>query len=314
MDDFIDGLDDPKGLRSRKNYTVAERSRIAQEALTHGRNNTARKYGIDRSMVGRWMRSMDLFQSAPDQSSRRRLPKTPSMVGSNPDMDEDMQWMQRGKWALDHKTKPPQALGYLEHWAAKLVGVQRMFRPKMLKGTILLFAADHGVAAEDGSMFNAHVSMTQAIKSISDGTATISVLCKAYGLDLITTDVGVNTLELFPGLQRRRLPDCTGTRSILHPDGAMTDAQLDKALDVGQEIASEAIAASRTETKTDGGFAVGVSDMGFANTTAAAALFLGILRYQGKTGTAVDVFGEARNPNQAAAHAQRLGVVDRAVN
>ncbi|KAI9343938.1 hypothetical protein BDR26DRAFT_917380 [Obelidium mucronatum] len=79
---------------SRNTYTIETKIKVAEMGLLRGRNIAAKEFGLNGSMVGRWMRSIDIMRStlapsheshASDVSSgpkRRRLPDGNSMVSS----------------------------------------------------------------------------------------------------------------------------------------------------------------------------------------------------------------------------------------
>ncbi|HEX6202317.1 MAG TPA: nicotinate-nucleotide--dimethylbenzimidazole phosphoribosyltransferase [Thermoanaerobaculia bacterium] len=163
--------------------------------------------------------------------------------------------------ALEGKLKPPGSLGRLEDWAAQLAVLQRTLEPRVERGRVLVFAADHGVAAEGVSAYPA--SVTAGLMRVSAaGTTGIGVLGRSLGVEVEVVDVGVD--EDFDGLagivhaKVRR-----GSRNLA-AEPALADGELEAALAVGREAAGRAIA--------DGVAAVALGEMGIGNSTAAAAL------------------------------------------
>ncbi|KAI8852400.1 nicotinate-nucleotide-dimethylbenzimidazole phosphoribosyltransferase-like protein [Chytridium lagenaria] len=79
------------------------------------------------------------------------------------------------------------SLGYLESWSMQLMVIQKTLEPKITKGTILLFAADHGVSDEDVSQYPKSVTK-EMLRNLNAGGAAINALCNANGLDLVVRD------------------------------------------------------------------------------------------------------------------------------
>jgi nicotinate-nucleotide--dimethylbenzimidazole phosphoribosyltransferase len=160
---------------------------------------------------------------------------------------------------LDAKTKPLGALGELERLAARIARIQRRLTPSIAHAEALVFAADHGVAAEGVSAFPQAVT-AQMVANFLAGGAAICVLARAHGARLRVVDAGVAAdLAPHPVLLARSLG--RGTRNFVHAP-AMTEAQCCKALNEGI-----ALGASLPEY----GVLV-LGEMGIANTTSAAAL------------------------------------------
>ncbi|KAJ3208408.1 hypothetical protein HDU67_006767 [Dinochytrium kinnereticum] len=233
------------------------------------------------------------------------------MVQGQTDTEEDAQWLKKAQWTIDHKTKPPGSMGYLETWSTQLMVLQKTMSPKVSKGTILLFAADHGVADEDVSQYPKAVT-GEMLKNLNQGGAAINALCNANGLDLVVTDVGVDTTTVLPKVHMRKPKGCHGSRSILNPDGALTANDLQTALDAGQEAAQDAIKRMRSSTSSEGEFAIGLGELGIGNTTIAAALLLAVIRYRGRESAAEDVAGKGTGVTDERM-VKKVGVIDRAV-
>src|SRR5262252_1803257 len=83
----------------------------------------------------------------------------------------------------DSLTKPAGALGRLEDLAVRLAGLQRRERPSLEKTSIVVFAADHGVAADGVSAYPQAVT-TEMVRNFSRGGAAISVLARALDAEL----------------------------------------------------------------------------------------------------------------------------------
>ena len=139
-------------------------------------------------------------------------------------------------------TKPPGALGRLEDLAIWFAGWQGDPRPRIAKTQIVVFAANHGVAAQGVSAFPAEVT-AQMVANFRAGGAAINQLAGLHGARL---DVLPLTLEA--------------------PTADFTQGP---ALSAAECIAS--LSAGWMSVDPDGDVLV-VGEMGIANTTAAAAL------------------------------------------
>ena len=158
-------------------------------------------------------------------------------------------------------TKPPGSLGKLEELAIKFSAIQRTQQPQVKNVQISIFAADHGIANENVSAFP-QVVTTEMIKNFSRGGAAISVLAKELNAKLEVIDLGtvVEAGEL-EGVISSRI--ATSTENFAQ-QAAMTEEQLDKALDAGAAAVQRAI-------DSDAHVFIG-GDMGIANTTSATAM------------------------------------------
>ncbi|WP_432723476.1 nicotinate-nucleotide--dimethylbenzimidazole phosphoribosyltransferase [Jeongeupia wiesaeckerbachi] len=162
-------------------------------------------------------------------------------------------------------TKPPGSLGRLEALAVWFAARQGSVVPTRLQPAIVVFAADHGVAAEGVSAFPAEVT-GQMVSNFVTGGAAINVLAREAGAALSIVDVGVAHDYPYPAQTAAplfRTPVAAGTHN-LRREAAMSVAEATLAWNIGRESALEAI--GRGKTLLIGG------EMGIANTTAAACL------------------------------------------
>lgn len=181
-------------------------------------------------------------------------------------------------------TKPPGALGRLEELAVELAGLQRCERPRLERVRIVVFAADHGVAAEGVSAFPQAVTV-EMIRNFARGGAAISVLARSLGATLEVVDVGAaGTVELLPGVVSRRVAD--GSANFCRKP-AMSVEQRDSALSAGREAVERGLAAGMD-------LFIG-GEMGIANTTVATAVACAILHLDpalvAGAGTGLDAAG-----------------------
>ncbi|MBF8223277.1 nicotinate-nucleotide--dimethylbenzimidazole phosphoribosyltransferase [Halomonas sp. 328] len=164
---------------------------------------------------------------------------------------------------LDNLTKPPGSLGRLERLAIELALIQGEALPRVSPPGVLVFAADHGVAAEGVSAFPQAVT-AQMVANFAAGGAAINVFARQHGARLEVIDVGVAG-EL-PAEVRQAVVNAKvrpGTRNLARED-AMTRDEAEAAIGVGIQAAERAVAA--------GCRCLIVGEMGIANTTASSAL------------------------------------------
>ena len=139
-------------------------------------------------------------------------------------------------------TKPPGALGRLEELAQWYAGWRGDPRPTVEAPQIIVFAGNHGVAAQGVSAFPADVT-AQMVLNFQAGGAAINQLAAAAGakLDVIALELDRPTADFTTG-------------------PAMREAEVVTALQAGWQAVDPA---------TD---LLVVGEMGIANTTAAAAI------------------------------------------
>ena len=161
---------------------------------------------------------------------------------------------------IDHKTKPQGALGLLEDLALQLGLIQRSESPSLHGPQMVVFAADHGIAAEGVSAYPQTVTV-QMVGNMLAGGAAINVFARQHGFALQVVDAGVAAdLPAHPQLLQRKMGYGT-QNSVVAP--AMTRAQAQAALLAGMKI-MQALP----------GNVVAFGEMGIANTSAAALLLV----------------------------------------
>jgi len=184
-------------------------------------------------------------------------------------------------------TKPPGSLGRLETIAVDLAALQGRERPRVDRVRIVVFAADHGIAAEGVSAYPQSVT-AEMVRNFSAAGAAIAVMARILGADLEVVNVGtVVELPPLPGVVDRRI--AAGTANAAHV-AAMTLQQYTAAVAAGREAVERAQAAGAEL------FIAG--DMGIANTTSASAVACALLGVAGSElagpGTGLDAAGVAR--------------------
>ena len=159
---------------------------------------------------------------------------------------------------IDHKTKPLGALGRLEGLALQLGLIQRSETVALRQPQMVVFAADHGVAAEGVSAFPQAVTV-QMVANMLAGGAAVNVFARQHGFALQVVDAGVAAeLPAHPQLLQRKV--APGTRNLC-TEPAMTHDQALSALHAGVQI-----------VQTLPGNVVAFGEMGIGNTSAAALL------------------------------------------
>jgi nicotinate-nucleotide--dimethylbenzimidazole phosphoribosyltransferase len=180
-------------------------------------------------------------------------------------------------------TKPPGALGRLERLAIWMGGWQGTDRPHADHPQIVIFAGNHGVAAQGVSAFPPQVTV-QMVANFAHGGAAINQLARAFAarLDVHALDLDRPTADFTQG-------------------PAMTEAEVVAALAKGYEAVDP------------GADLLVTGEMGIGNTTVAAALAAALFGGAGWAGrgTGVDNAGLARKEAAVAAglarHAAALG-------
>ena len=160
--------------------------------------------------------------------------------------------------AIDNKTKPQGALGRLESLALQLGLVLGGRTPRLREPQLLVFAADHGIAARGVSAYPSDVTW-QMVHNFLAGGAAASVLARQHGLALTVVDVGVaHDFAPQPGLLQAKV--APGTADMTRGP-AMTEQQCREALQVGRSAVADRP-----------GNAVLLGEMGIGNSSAAALL------------------------------------------
>lgn len=208
----------------------------------------------------------------------------------------DLRLLAQAQARLDRLTKPIGSLGRLEELAALYVMITGEMNPKVPRGAVYTFAADHGVTVEGVSAYPSAVT-PQMVLNFLRGGAGVNVLARHVGIEVRVVDIGVAfDFESAPGLiQRKVMP---GTKNLM-VESAMSLAQAEQALHVGIELA--------TEAAQEGIGLIGTGEMGIGNTTASSAIAAVM------TGRSVaEVTGRGTGIDDAG-HAHKIDVIQRAL-
>lgn len=186
---------------------------------------------------------------------------------NNPIKKVDQKALQGASYRQHQLTKPPGSLGELETVVVRLASMQGREKPRLDNINITIFAADHGVAAENVSAFPQSVTL-EMIKNFSAGGAAICVIANELEANLDVVNLGtVAELEPLAGVSDNRV--AAGTKNFTIEE-AMTQEQLISALNFGSEAAGKA-KASNVDLFIAG-------EMGIANTTSATAIASALLK------------------------------------
>jgi len=171
------------------------------------------------------------------------------------------EWFKIAWERLDNLTKPKGSLGRLEELAAQLVAIFENPFPRINKKLSFVFAGDHGITEEGVSAFPKEVT-AQMVYNFLRGGAGINVLARFAGAEVKVVDVGVDyEFGEIEGLIKGKV--CYGTKNFVK-EPAMTKEEAIKCIEVGYELAKEAI--------SKGYNLIGIGDMGIGNTTPSSAI------------------------------------------
>jgi nicotinate-nucleotide--dimethylbenzimidazole phosphoribosyltransferase len=183
-------------------------------------------------------------------------------------------------------TKPTGALGRLETLAIELAGLQQTERPRAERVPIIVFAGDHGIAAQGVSAYPQEVTIAM-MANFAGGGAAISVLARELGSSLEVVDAGTLAEAPMPGVvtdKPRR-----GSRDFSR-EPALEPAELAFAFDCGKRAVTRAAAAEPD--------LLILGEMGIGNTTSAAAIAAALLGAGAQDitglGTGLDAAGRDR--------------------
>ncbi len=165
---------------------------------------------------------------------------------------------------INSKTKPLGALGLLEEIALQVGLIQETTAPYIARPTIMVFAADHGIAAT-GLVNPYPQSVTaQMVLNFLNGGAAINVFTQMHQLQLTVVDAGVNA-----DLSHLNQPNFIhakqgmGTANYLLSE-AMTYNSVLSSIEKGKHLVNEVAKA--------GSNCIGFGEMGIGNSSSAALI------------------------------------------
>jgi len=184
---------------------------------------------------------------------------------------------------IDFKTKPQGSLGLLESIAFKVALLQQSLTPVFTKPSIIIFAADHGVAEQGVSLFP-QVVTEQMVLNFLQGGAAINCFSAQHDIELKIVNAGVKAdFSHITATHFVDAPIALGTKDFSQQP-AMTKEQCLQAIDQGAELVKQ--------QHLQGCNVIGFGEMGIANTTSAAAIMAAIMNLTGQQcagkGTGID--------------------------
>jgi nicotinate-nucleotide--dimethylbenzimidazole phosphoribosyltransferase len=160
---------------------------------------------------------------------------------------------------IDNLTKPKGSLGKLESLAMQIGWIQQTLEPKLSHPCHIVFAGDHGIAAEKVSPSPQEVTY-QMIVNFWNGGAGVNFLARQHGFELMVVDAGVNyDFEPTAPIIHKKIRK--STRNYLH-EAAMTLEEMELALQYGAECAQICF--------DKGSNVICMGEMGITNTSSSA--------------------------------------------
>lgn len=185
---------------------------------------------------------------------------------------------------IDSKTVPHGALGELAALARRIALILGTLEPRLTQPQLVVFAADHGIAARGVSAYPSDVTW-QMVGNFLAGGAAVSVLARQHGIRQTVVDCGVrHDFAPAEGLVIRKIAHGSADSSS---GPAMTHEQCEQALENGMQL-----------VRNLPGNALLLGEMGIGNTSAASLLVarlagIDIAQVVG-AGTGLDADGVAR--------------------
>jgi len=163
--------------------------------------------------------------------------------------------------ALDAKTKPLGALGRLEALALQLALSRCDERPRLHAPQLVVFAADHGIAAQGVSAYPAAVTRQMVLNFLAGGAA-VSVLARQHGIAMTVADCGVAAeFDAHPQLVSLKVDGAEHGTADASRGPALSAAQCEAAIVHGRRLVAGLP-----------GNALLLGEMGIGNSSAAALL------------------------------------------
>lgn len=173
---------------------------------------------------------------------------------------------------INHKTKPLGALGQLEALALQIAKIQSekagqlQDQLSIIKPSLFVFAADHGIAQQGVSIAPSEVT-TQMVQNFIAGGAAVNVFCRQFGWQLEVVDAGIlQPLTDSSELTSQRLG--AGTKDFTKQP-AMSLEQAEQGIELGNKLITQRI--------NEGADLIAFGEMGIGNTSTASAIMAVVL-------------------------------------
>ena len=170
------------------------------------------------------------------------------------------------KQKIDNKTKPLGALGQLEEIVLQIGLIQNTAEPHLQKPAIVVFAGDHGIAAEGEVNPYPQEVTAQMVYNFLNGGAAINVFSRQHNIHLQIVDAGVNhDFEEHPRLISAKI--AKGTRNYRY-EPAMREEECAEAIKKGAAIVRQIF--------YNGSNVIGFGEVGIGNTSSATLIMSAI--------------------------------------
>ena len=157
-------------------------------------------------------------------------------------------------------TKPAGSLGRLEELSVWITSCQQQCPPAAIDNPrVVVFAGDHGIAANGVSAFPQEVT-PQMVSTIISGGAAINVLARQAGAGVRVADIAV-AVDCDPSVTDHKVRRSSGP---IDREDALSDLEVRAAIAAGRRIADEEVDA--------GADLLVAGDLGIGNTTPATVL------------------------------------------
>lgn len=166
----------------------------------------------------------------------------------------------------DNLLMPFRSMGRLHEIAEQLCSIYGTLKPEIKRGAVFVMAGDHGVVEEGVSAFPQEVTGLMFNAFLND-LATVSVLAKKEGLEVILTDVGSRFDSSLVKSKKnafliKKVVD--GTKNFTK-DPAMTRDEAIKTIEAGIDVTLKYIQEKNLDIVITG-------EMGIGNTTSSSAI------------------------------------------